>query len=167
MDSSNMIGKPSWNPGFSPLRAPEGDGRARSRESDANPALLPGDRLDLHADLDPSSAAAVALPGPAPSEAGSPVAPTARPSAPVPPRESVPVSMLAEDVPTLLGEQPHATPPLSGLGVLAQLDDVSLLHRMRAIDDRSDNGRFQEFSLIGPGNAARFLAHPEEMYLSI
>lgn len=166
MDSSNMIGGPTWNPALSSLRSPDGERLPLSVPAEQSPmASLPGDRLDLHVASD-------RIPEPVPSSpVGPPAAPvemaTSRPSPPPVAREAVPVNLLAEDIPTLFGGHSQETMSLSGLGVLVQLDDVSLVHRMRAIDDRPRNELYQDLSLVGPSSASRYLAHPEEMYLSI
>jgi len=164
---SNIIGGPTWNPAHPPLRATDGERLPLSVPEDPAPlASAHDDRIDLH--LAPESLAAptpavAATILPAPSVEMEPPPPL---SAPLP-RAAVPVSLLAEEVPTGLAGGVQESLPMPGLGVLVQLDDVSLVHRMRAIDDRPRNDLPREFALVGPSTASRYLAHPEEMYLSL
>ena len=168
MDSSNVIGGPTWNPPISSLRSPDGDRLPLLVPAEQSPmASLPGDRLDLHGTSD-KALEPVRMPSLPPGHHAAPVEMSPPRPTPFPlTREAVPVNRLAEGISTLFGGQPQVTVSLNGLGVLVQLDDVSLVHRMRAIDDRPRNELFQEFSLVGPSSASRYLAHPEEMYLSI
>lgn len=158
MDYSQMIGGHSWNPGIKAPRPAEGP-------KVSTPALAPeapptqGDRLDIQGmHLDAPATA------PIPAEVA---AVASEPVAVAPARTGAPVSLLAEEVPSLLRGPDCTCSPIAGLGVLAQFDEPSAVAGVRAIDDQPRVNGFSEFSLIGPGNAAQYLADPSGMYLGL
>lgn len=130
---------------------------APSSKTEAEPAPL-SDRVDVTAAPEP----AVAPPAQGIQHEkimiidGNAVVPT--------PVMSVPVSMLADDISftrmegTSMSGFAH---PTSGLGVLAQLEEV------RAVDEGGSDNRFAGLHLVGVHNAARFLEDPSGMYLGI
>jgi hypothetical protein len=155
VDSSNMIGGASWN-NLTPLTGTPAQKPAVAPAStpESAPASI-GDGVEL-------SAGATATPA-APSFAPQAETPAAAPRAEIAPSQ-VPVSLLADDATVgLVGSAGGASSahPTSGLGVLAQLDEV------RAIDNGTGTNRFADFHLVGVNNAAQFLGNPNAMYLGI
>ncbi|MBM3464770.1 MAG: hypothetical protein FJX76_21945 [Armatimonadetes bacterium] len=160
MDSSRGIsgGSSSWNANIAPLRTPAFTPGTQPGEVNNAPAV-PGDAVSISggiaAEVPADVGAAVTAEAPATSEARQ--------------RDAVPTTLLAEDVGSgLLGNvSSTGSDTVASLGVLAQLDEPTAVHSVRAIDGPSQPNAFADLNLVGPSNAQRYLANPNELYLGI
>jgi hypothetical protein len=169
MDVSSSIGGIgglSWNPGITPLKTPEGQGRPVSGEAHASPPPL-GDSLDIQfsaPDIAPPGAQLRLSDGAGDSGGFHQLQGTGFAAATVTglvaqslQADSAPVNLLAEEGP---GQASEAK-PFNWLQALGNMQGV------QAVDDRPQVSEFKDLSLIGPSNAAQYLGHPEGLYMGL
>ena len=161
--TQGMVGGYNWGTSLSttPPNLP-------SIPQEGSPALYGSDQFDSRS-LPSQVAGPTTFPGPTievPAHLPTIEVPLTRPGT----GASVPTFLAGDQFDFSIGSAPSApasSHSVTGLGVLAQLDEPTAAASVRAIDNQPRVNPFSDMHMVGPGNAKQFLGNPSALYLGM